>query len=170
MVCWCVFAWDVHQAMSISIMQCFFLEWLFLFTSFFPDTVLSGKTTLHFPDIAGKFRTFRKNSRQLATLVGMPKMLCPRPRWSSTLMMLYMGPDLDVIASEQWWAIVMLMLLNNTFCLRSPWSNQYYPDLDDGALPSDKLRQLEIDANAAFDIYRDMLVILEFCSFHLRKT
>jgi len=40
--------------------------------------------------------------------------------------------------------------------LRSPWSNQYFPDLDDGAMPSDKLRQLEIDANAAFDIYRDM--------------
>jgi len=28
-------------------------------------------------------------------------------------------------------------------------------------MPSDKLRQLEIDANAAFDIYRDMYVLLQ---------
>jgi len=51
------------------------------------------------------------------------------------------------------------MLLNHMeyfFYFRSPWSNQYFPILDDGAMPSDKLRQLEIDANAAFDIYRDM--------------
>jgi len=57
-LCWCVFAWNVHQAMSISMMQCFsFLEGIFLFISFFLDTVLSGKTTLHFPDIAGKWHS-----------------------------------------------------------------------------------------------------------------
>jgi len=39
---------------------------------------------------------------------------------------------------------------------RSPWSNAYDPPLDDGAIPSDKLRKLEIEANAAFDQYRDM--------------
>lgn len=39
---------------------------------------------------------------------------------------------------------------------RSPWSNVYDPPLDDGALPSDKLRKLELDANAAFEQYRDM--------------
>lgn len=39
---------------------------------------------------------------------------------------------------------------------RSPWSNTYDPPLDDGALPSDKLRKLEIDANSAFDQYREM--------------
>lgn len=39
---------------------------------------------------------------------------------------------------------------------RSPWSNAYDPPLDDGAMPSEKLRRLEIDANAAFDQYRDM--------------
>lgn len=27
---------------------------------------------------------------------------------------------------------------------RSPWSNKYYPPLDDGAVPSDSLRELEI--------------------------
>lgn len=39
---------------------------------------------------------------------------------------------------------------------RSPWSNTYDPPLDDGALPSDKLRKLEVDANGAFDQYREM--------------
>jgi len=39
---------------------------------------------------------------------------------------------------------------------RSPWTNKYDPPLDDGALPSDKLRRLEVDANAAFDQYREM--------------
>jgi F-actin capping protein, beta subunit. len=38
----------------------------------------------------------------------------------------------------------------------SPWSNTYSPPLEDGAMPSESLRQLEIDANAAFDQYRDM--------------
>nr|CCH23113.1 F-actin capping protein subunit beta [Nematostella vectensis] len=39
---------------------------------------------------------------------------------------------------------------------RSPWSNTYDPPLDDGAVPSDRLRKLEIDANSAFDQYREM--------------
>lgn len=39
---------------------------------------------------------------------------------------------------------------------RSPWSNTYFPPLDDGAVPTEKLRKLEIDANMAFDQYRDM--------------
>ncbi|XP_073246981.1 F-actin-capping protein subunit beta isoforms 1 and 2-like isoform X1 [Porites lutea] len=39
---------------------------------------------------------------------------------------------------------------------RSPWSNTYDPPLDDGAVPSDRLRKLEIDANTAFDQYREM--------------
>jgi len=39
---------------------------------------------------------------------------------------------------------------------RSPWSNAYEPPLDDGAVPSDKLRKLEIEANTAFDQYREM--------------
>ena len=41
-------------------------------------------------------------------------------------------------------------------CHRSPWSNSYEPPLDDGAMPSERLRKLEIDANAAFDQYREM--------------
>jgi len=39
---------------------------------------------------------------------------------------------------------------------RSNWSNVYDPPLDDGAVPSEKLRNLEIMANSAFDQYREM--------------
>ncbi|KAH8831428.1 F-actin capping protein beta subunit [Flagelloscypha sp. PMI_526] len=39
---------------------------------------------------------------------------------------------------------------------RSPWSNEYDPPLDDGTVPSSKLRKLEITANEAFDMYREM--------------
>lgn len=39
---------------------------------------------------------------------------------------------------------------------RSPWSNTYDPPLEDGSLPSERLRQLEIEANYAFDQYREM--------------
>jgi len=39
---------------------------------------------------------------------------------------------------------------------RSPWSNDYDPPLDDGAVPSPKMRKLEIQANEAFDTYREM--------------
>ena len=41
---------------------------------------------------------------------------------------------------------------------RSPWSNEYDPPLDDGTVPSSKLRKLEITANEAFDTYREMYV------------
>lgn len=39
---------------------------------------------------------------------------------------------------------------------RSPWSNKYEPAIDDGFLPSPKLRTLEIEANALFDAYREL--------------
>ncbi|GHJ87646.1 hypothetical protein NliqN6_4048 [Naganishia liquefaciens] len=39
---------------------------------------------------------------------------------------------------------------------RSPWSNAYDPPLSDGAVPSKKLRELEVAMNDAFDTYRDM--------------
>lgn len=38
---------------------------------------------------------------------------------------------------------------------RSPWSNTYFPALEDGALPSPALRQLEAEANEVFNMYRD---------------
>ncbi|KAF4801412.1 F-actin-capping protein subunit beta [Turdus rufiventris] len=39
---------------------------------------------------------------------------------------------------------------------RSPWSNKYDPPLEDGAMPSARLRKLEVEANNAFDQYRDL--------------
>lgn len=39
---------------------------------------------------------------------------------------------------------------------RSPWSNEYDPPIDDGTVPSVKLRKLEIAANEAFDTYREL--------------
>jgi capping protein beta len=39
---------------------------------------------------------------------------------------------------------------------RSPWSNEYDPPLEDGTVPSARLRKLEIAANEAFDTYREM--------------
>ncbi|KAI3899535.1 hypothetical protein MKW98_008375 [Papaver atlanticum] len=38
---------------------------------------------------------------------------------------------------------------------RSPWSNKYHPPLEDGQQPSATLRQLEIEANDVFAVYRD---------------
>ena len=39
---------------------------------------------------------------------------------------------------------------------RSPWSNVYDPPFDEGILPTDRLRKLEVEANAAFEQYREM--------------
>uniref|UniRef100_A0AAF5DLU8 F-actin-capping protein subunit beta n=1 Tax=Strongyloides stercoralis TaxID=6248 RepID=A0AAF5DLU8_STRER len=39
---------------------------------------------------------------------------------------------------------------------RCPWSNKYDPPLEDGNLPSDELRNLEIEMNAAFEVYKDL--------------
>lgn len=42
---------------------------------------------------------------------------------------------------------------------RSPWTNKYFPAIEDDELPpfpSSDLRQLEIKANESFDIYRDL--------------
>lgn len=39
---------------------------------------------------------------------------------------------------------------------RSPWSNEYNPELPDGTTPSESLRKLEVQANDAFDTYREM--------------
>jgi len=39
---------------------------------------------------------------------------------------------------------------------RSPWSNEYFPAMSDGFLPSKRLRDLEITANSLFDTYRKL--------------
>ena len=51
----------------------------------------------------------------------------------------------------------MFILTINTFYFsRSPWSNKYDPPLADGAVPSERLRKLEIKANETFDTYREL--------------
>jgi len=39
---------------------------------------------------------------------------------------------------------------------RSPWSNKYDPPLSDCALPSPKLREIEVQANEVFEIYLNL--------------
>jgi len=39
---------------------------------------------------------------------------------------------------------------------RSPWSNNYDPQLSDGNLPSEKLREIEVEGNRVFDKYREL--------------
>lgn len=44
---------------------------------------------------------------------------------------------------------------------RSPWSNEFDPPLEGGpgsaaSLPSEKVRRMEVRANEAFDLYRDL--------------
>ena len=50
---------------------------------------------------------------------------------------------------------------------RSPHSNKYDPPLDDGAVPSDKLRSLEVMANQAFNTYRELYFEGGICSVYL---
>ena len=38
---------------------------------------------------------------------------------------------------------------------RSPWSNKYAPALEDGFLPTESLRAMELDANLLYDAYRE---------------
>jgi capping protein (actin filament) muscle Z-line, beta len=44
---------------------------------------------------------------------------------------------------------------DDKFC-RSPWTNKYFPAIDDGFLPSEKLRAMEMEANELFDSYREL--------------
>jgi capping protein beta len=39
---------------------------------------------------------------------------------------------------------------------RSPWSNDFDPPLEDGTVPSERVRKLEVAANEAFDVYREL--------------
>ena len=39
---------------------------------------------------------------------------------------------------------------------RSPWSNKYFPELDDGFAPSDSLRNIEEEANRVFEAYKNL--------------
>ncbi|KAI9732446.1 MAG: F-actin-capping protein subunit beta [Cirrosporium novae-zelandiae] len=39
---------------------------------------------------------------------------------------------------------------------RSPWSNEFDPPLEDGTVPSERVREMEKKANEAFDVYREL--------------
>jgi len=39
---------------------------------------------------------------------------------------------------------------------RSPWSNEFEPPLDDGVVPSERVRRMEVAANEGFDVYREL--------------
>jgi len=39
---------------------------------------------------------------------------------------------------------------------RSPWSNEFDPPIEDGTVPSERVRKLEVAVNEAFDVYREL--------------
>lgn len=53
---------------------------------------------------------------------------------------------------------------------RSPWSNEYFPRLADGVMLPAKLRQLEVEANRLFDVYRRMYFEGGHSSVYLFET
>lgn len=53
---------------------------------------------------------------------------------------------------------------------RSPWSNEYFPAVDDGFLPSKRLREMEIGANNLFDVYRKMYFDTGYSSAYFFDT
>ena len=44
----------------------------------------------------------------------------------------------------------------SSLVVRSPWTNQYDPPIEDGVLPPAKLRTIEVAANDLFNSYREM--------------
>lgn len=45
-----------------------------------------------------------------------------------------------------------------SFVTRSPWTNTYHPALEDGTAPSERLRELEMSLNSAFEVYLSLSV------------
>lgn len=91
------------------------------------------------------------------TLVSWPTFKnSPRQERRKRLLIMWLQP---------WWRFLPVWTVC-TFCLHllfassrpssSPWSNTYEPTLEDGTLPTERLRKLEIEANTAFDQYRQM--------------
>jgi hypothetical protein len=52
-------------------------------------------------------------------------------------------------------SILFCHLLILWLVCRSPWSNKYDPPLEDGTVPSQGMRNLEVEANEVFSVYRD---------------
>lgn len=39
---------------------------------------------------------------------------------------------------------------------RSPWSNEFYPELEDAEMPSERVRKMEVRMGEAVDVYREL--------------
>jgi len=53
---------------------------------------------------------------------------------------------------------------------RSPWSNEYFPTMEDGFKPGEKLRELEVEANKLFDVYRKLYFTGGYSSAYFFET
>ena len=53
---------------------------------------------------------------------------------------------------------------------RSPWSNQYFPPMEDGFLPDARLRGMEVELNRIFDVYRRQYFEGGYSSVYLFET
>lgn len=53
---------------------------------------------------------------------------------------------------------------------RSPWSNTYFPPMEDGFKPNKKLRELEVIANQLFDVYRKLYFSGGYSSAYFFET
>jgi len=53
---------------------------------------------------------------------------------------------------------------------RSPWSNEFEPPLEDGegVVPSERIRKMEIRANEALDVYRDLYSVITISDARLQ--
>lgn len=77
------------------------------------------------------------------------------PHYSSDLLSQVDQP-LQVLVDMQFGKEFIICEYNrDTDSYRSPFSNKYHPELEDGPLPSEDLRKLEVEANDIFAIYRD---------------
>eukprot|EP01006_Ploeotia_vitrea_P043671 TRINITY_DN66762_c8_g3_i1.p1 TRINITY_DN66762_c8_g3~~TRINITY_DN66762_c8_g3_i1.p1 ORF type:complete len:304 (+),score=168.00 TRINITY_DN66762_c8_g3_i1:65-913(+) len=53
---------------------------------------------------------------------------------------------------------------------RSPWSNEYFPEMEDGFHPTSSLRAMEIEANNMFDVYRKLYFDTGYSSVYYFNT
>ena len=103
----------------------------------------------------------------METLIGTSH-VCPRPPPSLSLSLFLFCLLLSTLVP--YWCLVnmytkhlfttlsveLCSIIHPKYTCRSPWSNKYDPPLPDGAVPSDRLRRLEVEANQAFDTYREL--------------
>jgi capping protein beta len=77
------------------------------------------------------------------------------PQYSSDLLSQVDQPLQVVCDVESGKEFILCEYNRDADSYRSPWSNKYHPPLEDGLYPSSELRDLEIEANDVFTVYRD---------------